>query len=77
MLNIKNVTGYISSIQPKAGTKFMNIIEGNTVNNLALVGKDKQHYHTGVHRNLDIFMLMRIRDLKVQSTLLVVSQSKR
>lgn len=51
----KNVTGYISSIQPKAGTKFMNIIEGNTVNNLALVGKDKQHYHTGVHRNLDIF----------------------
>lgn len=62
------MTGYISSIQPKAGTKFMNIIEGNTVNNLALVGKDKQHYHTGVHRNLDIFMLMRIRDLKVQST---------
>ncbi|BDV04386.1 TPA: superantigen-like protein SSL2 [Staphylococcus aureus] len=51
----KNVTGYISSIQPKAGTKFMNIIEGNAVNNLALVGKDKQHYHTGVHRNLDIF----------------------
>ena len=48
------MTGYISSIQPKAGTKFMNIIEGNTVNNLALVGKDKQHYHTGVHRNLDI-----------------------
>ncbi|HFD6523917.1 TPA: superantigen-like protein SSL2 [Staphylococcus aureus] len=51
----KNVTGYISSIQPKAGTKFTNIIEGNAVNNLALVGKDKQHYHTGVHRNLDIF----------------------
>ncbi|XMP38460.1 superantigen-like protein [Staphylococcus aureus] len=51
----KNVTGYISSIQPKPGTKFMNMIEGNTVNNLALVGKDKEHYHTGVHRNLDIF----------------------
>ena len=33
----------------------MNMIEGNTVNNLALVGKDKEHYHTGVHRNLDIF----------------------
>ncbi|HDG4229555.1 TPA: superantigen-like protein [Staphylococcus aureus] len=51
----KNVTGYISSIQPKPGTKFLNMIEGNTVNNLALVGKDKEHYHTGVHRNLDIF----------------------
>ncbi|EOB6956720.1 TPA: superantigen-like protein, partial [Staphylococcus aureus] len=44
-----------SSIQPKPGTKFLNMIEGNTVNNLALVGKDKEHYHTGVHRNLDIF----------------------
>ncbi|HDG8500788.1 TPA: superantigen-like protein SSL2 [Staphylococcus aureus] len=52
-IEYKNVTGYISSIQPR--TKFMNIIQGNTVNNLALVGKDKQHYHTGVHRNLDIF----------------------
>ncbi|MFB2395801.1 hypothetical protein ACEZA7_12930 [Staphylococcus aureus] len=72
----KNVTGYISSIQPKPGTKFMNMIEGNTVNNLALVGKDKEHYHTGVHRNLIYFMLMRIRDLKVQSTRLVVSQKQ-
>lgn len=33
----------------------MNIIDGNSVNNLALIGKDKQHYHTGVHRNLNIF----------------------
>ncbi|HEI7352012.1 TPA: superantigen-like protein SSL2 [Staphylococcus aureus] len=49
----KNVTGYISFIQPSI--KFMNFIDGNTVNNLALIGKDKQHYQTGVHRNLDIF----------------------
>lgn len=49
----KNTTGYISSIQPDI--KFMNIIQNNTVNNLALVGKDKQHYHAGVHRNLNIF----------------------
>ena len=33
----------------------MNIIDGNSVNNIALIGKDKQHYHTGVHRNLNIF----------------------
>ena len=47
------MTGYISFIQPSI--KFMNIIDGNSVNNIALIGKDKQHYHTGVHRNLNIF----------------------
>ncbi len=52
-IEYKNVTGYISFIQPSI--KFMNIIDGNSVNNLALIGKDKQHYHTGVHRNLNIF----------------------
>ncbi|MFW2673238.1 superantigen-like protein, partial [Staphylococcus aureus] len=46
-IEYKNVTGYISFIQPSI--KFMNIIDGNSVNNLALIGKDKQHYHTGVH----------------------------
>ncbi|HDJ2888278.1 TPA: superantigen-like protein SSL2 [Staphylococcus aureus] len=51
----KNVTGYIGSIQPSI--KFMNIIDGNTVNNLALVGKDKQRYYEGVHRNLNIFFV--------------------
>lgn len=71
-IEYKNVTGYISFIQPSI--KFMNIIDGNSVNNIALIGKDKQHYHTGVHRNLNIFTLMRIRDLKVQSTLLGVSR---
>ncbi len=71
-IEYKNVTGYISFIQPSI--KFMNIIDGNSVNNLALIGKDKQHYHTGVHRNLNIFTLMRIRDLKVQSTRLAVSR---
>ena len=49
----KNTTGYISSIQPNI--KFMNVIQDNTVNNIALVGKDNQHYHAGVHRNLNIF----------------------
>ncbi len=71
-IEYKNVTGYISFIQPSI--KFMNIIDGNSVNNLALIGKDKQHYHTGVHRNLHVFTLMRIRDLKVQSTPLAVSR---
>ena len=52
-IEYKNVTGYISFIQPSI--KFMNIIDGNSVNNIALIGKDKQHYHTGVHRNLNIF----------------------
>ncbi|MCG9837500.1 superantigen-like protein, partial [Staphylococcus argenteus] len=42
----KNTTGYISSIQPNI--KFMNVIQDNTVNNIALVGKDNQHYHAGV-----------------------------
>ncbi|WP_207393166.1 hypothetical protein, partial [Escherichia coli] len=45
-IEYKNVTGYISFIQPSI--KFMNIIDGNSVNNIALIGKDKQHYHTGV-----------------------------
>lgn len=71
-IEYKNVTGYISFIQPSI--KFMNIIDGNSVNNIALIGKDKQHYHTGVHRILIYFTLMRIRDLKVQSTLLGVSR---
>lgn len=52
-IEYKNVTGYISFIQPSI--KFMNIIDGNSVNNIALIGKDKQHYYTGVHRNLNIF----------------------
>ncbi|HHJ5228368.1 TPA: superantigen-like protein [Staphylococcus aureus] len=54
----KNVTGYISSIQPKPGTKFMNMIEGNTVNNLALVGKDDKKYGEGVHRHVDVFIVL-------------------
>lgn len=70
-IEYKNVTGYISFIQPSI--KFMNIIDGNSVNNLALIGKDKQHYHTGVVI-LIYFTLMRIRDLKVQSTPLAVSR---
>ncbi|HAR5340682.1 TPA: superantigen-like protein [Staphylococcus aureus] len=54
----KNVTGYISSIQPKPGTKFLNMIEGNTVNNLALVGKDDKKYGEGVHRHVDVFIVL-------------------
>ncbi|HCY6714478.1 TPA: superantigen-like protein SSL2 [Staphylococcus aureus] len=49
--NSKKLKAYYT--QPSI--KFMNIIDGNSVNNLALIGKDKQHYHTGVHRNLNIF----------------------
>ena len=70
------MTGYISSIQPKPGTKFMNMIEGNTVNNLALVGKDKNTIIRVYIATLIYFMLMRIRDLKVQNTRLVVSQKQ-
>ncbi|HGN7195062.1 TPA: superantigen-like protein [Staphylococcus aureus] len=54
----KNVTGYISSIQPKPGTKFMNMIEGNTVNNLALVGKDDMKYKDGPYDNIDVFIVL-------------------
>ncbi|MDN8994289.1 superantigen-like protein, partial [Staphylococcus aureus] len=43
-IEYKNVTGYISFIQPII--KFMNIIDCNSVNNIDLIGKDKQHYHT-------------------------------
>ncbi|HDP3079856.1 TPA: superantigen-like protein SSL2 [Staphylococcus aureus] len=49
--NSKKLKAYYN--QPSI--KFMNIIDGNSVNNIALIGKDKQHYHTGVHRNLNIF----------------------
>ncbi|MCS5350197.1 superantigen-like protein [Staphylococcus aureus] len=49
----KNVTGYVSTIQ--TDIKFMNIIQDNSIYNLALVGKSKQYYNQGVFRNLDIF----------------------
>lgn len=49
--NSKKLKAYYN--QPSI--KFMNIIDGNSVNNIALIGKDKQHYYTGVHRNLNIF----------------------
>ncbi len=52
----------------------MNVVPDYFIYKIALVGKDDKKYGEGVHRNVDVFVVLEENNYNLENILSVVSQ---